>query len=214
MDYTQVKDMQARFDNLVRRVPGEDIEFWFARDLQELLGYDSWASFSIAMRRAINACDPIEYEPVDHFHRVSRAANLDGEVECKVEDFMLTRYACYLIARHSDSHRMTMVFAQSYFAIQTRKQKLVSDRMRLQALIDARASLCKAGEFSADNYERGMDDSGFLQIRLRDAFALSAGAKGLPGVQSNNPVGSDIKQLARRMKSELRALVRDFLTIN
>lgn len=214
MDYTQVKDMQARFDNLVRRVPGENIEFWFARDLQELLGYDSWASFSIAMRRAINACDPVDYEPVDHFRRVTRTANLGGEVECEVEDFMLTRYACYLIAWHSDSHRMTMVFAQSYFAIHTRKQKLVNDRMRLQALIDARAGLCKAGDFLAGNYERGADDTGFLQVRLRDGFVLPAGTQGQPGVQSSNLVGGDIKQLARRMKSELRALVRDFLTIN
>lgn len=155
MDYTQVKDMQSRFDNLVRRVPGENIEFWFARDLQELLGYDCWVNFSIAMRRAINAYDLIDYGPTDHFRSVTRAAILDGEVECDVEDFMLTRYACYLIVWNSDARRMTIVFAQSYFAIQTRKQKLVNDRMRLQALIDVRAGLREAGELLTNNYERG-----------------------------------------------------------
>lgn len=211
MDYTQVKDMQFRFDNLVRRVPGENIEFWFARDLQELLGYDSWTNFSIAMRRAINACDPADYEPVDHFHRVMRAATLGGDVECDVEDFMLTRYACYLIARHGAPHRMTMVFAQSYFALQIRRQKLVNDCMRLQALIDARAGLRESGEFAPGSYERGVDDEGFRWIRLRGASALFDGGQGQRKIHTEN--SGDMKNLARRLKGELHALVRDFLTI-
>ncbi len=210
MDYSQVKDMQARFDNLVRRVPGEAIEFWYARDLQELLGYDSWANFSIALRRAISACDPVEYYPADHFRRVNRAIKFDG-VESVVEDFMLTRYACYLIAWHGDSRRMTMVFAQSYFAIQTGKQKLVNDRMRLQALIDAQASLCKTRQSVPATFERDTDDEGFLWLRLRADAALLDGAKDSRLTQAEN---GEIKQLARRMKSELRALLKDFLTIN
>lgn len=210
MDYSQVKDMQARFDNLVRRVPGETIEFWYARDLQELLGYDSWTNFSIALRRAISACDPVEYYPADHFRRVTRAIKFDG-VEFVVEDFMLTRYACYLIAWHGDSRRMTMVFAQSYFAIQTGKQKLVNDRMRLQALIDAQASLCKTRQSVPAHYERDTDDEGFLWLRLRADAALLDRAKDSRLTQAGN---GEIKQLARRMKSELRALLKDFLTIN
>jgi DNA-damage-inducible protein D len=205
MDYTQVKDMQARFDNLVRRVPGENIEFWFARDLQELLGYDSWTNFSIAMRRAINAYDLIDYGPADHFRSVTREAILDGDVE----DFMLTRYACYLIAWNSDTRRMTIVFAQSYFAIQTRKQKLVNDRMHLQALIDARASLRESGELLTNNYEQGVDDAGFALLRLREDSTMGE-AQGQRDIQPENL--ADIKSLARRLKGELRGLVRDFLT--
>ncbi len=210
MDYSQVKDMQARFDNVVRRVPGENIEFWYARDLQELLGYDSWTNFSIALRRAISACDSIEYYPADHFRSVTRTIKFSGDVKSTVEDFMLTRYACYLIAWHGDSRRMTMVFAQSYFAIQTCKQKLVNDRMRLQALIDARTGLCKSGKHVENNYERGVDDEGFMRIRLCGDSALC----GLQGARRIQPGNGSIKQLARRLKSELRALLKDFLTIN
>lgn len=212
MDYTQVKDMQARFDGLVRRVPGESIEFWFARDLQELLGYDSWVNFSLALRRAINACGAANDEVEDHFRSVTRAAILSGDVACDVEDFMLTRYACYLIARHSDPRRATIIFAQSYFAIQTRKQKLVSDRMRLQALIDARAGAGEVGPPSSGNYERGVDDENFARIRARADSALLGGARGQGGIQPVNLAVTDIKTLARRLKGELRELVRDFLT--
>jgi len=209
MDYTQVKDMQSRFDNLVRRVPGENIEFWFARDLQELLGYDSWANFSIAMRRAINAYHLSDYGPADHFRSVTREAILGDEVECDVDDFMLTRYACYLIAWNSDARRTTIVFAQSYFSIHTRKQKLVNDRMRLQALIDARAGLRESGEFLPNNYEQGMDDEGFARLRFREASIMDE-AQGQGEIQPEN--FADIKNLARRLKGELRGLVRDFLT--
>lgn len=211
MDYSQVKDMQARFDNRVRRVPGETIEFWYARDLQELLGYESWTNFSIALRRAISACDPIEYYPTDHFRHATRAIKLGDGVESVVEDFMLTRYACYLIAWQGDSHRMTMVFAQSYFAIQTRKQKLVNDRMRLQALIDAQASLCKTRQAVPAHYERDADDEGFMRLRLRTSSALLDGVQDSRQTQSKN---GEIKQLAHRMKRELGALLKGFLTIN
>lgn len=215
MDYTQVKDMQSRFDNLVRRVPGEDIEFWFARDLQELLGYDNWVNFSIALRRAIGACGATEFEPADHFRGVTRGAILGsdvayGGVECDVEDFMLTRYACYLIAHHADPRRATIVFAQSYFAIQTRKQKLVNDRMRLQVLIDARAGLRNSRELSSGSYEHGVDDEGFMQIRIRDD--VFGGVQSPRKIQSTYMLGDDVKKLARRLKGELRGLVKDFLT--
>lgn len=220
MDYTQVKDMQSRFDNLVRRVPGEDIEFWFARDLQELLGYDNWVNFSIALRRAISACGATEFEPTDHFRGVTRAVILGSDVECNVEDFMLTRYACYLIAHYADPRRATIVFAQSYFAIQTRKQKLVNDRMRLQALIDARAGLrdpraLSSGSYSSNNYssngyEHGTDDEGFMRIRIRDE--VFGGEQNQREAQPQQMVADDVKNLARRLKGELHGLVKDFLT--
>lgn len=215
MDYTQVKDMQSRFDNLVRRVPGEDIEFWFARDLQELLGYDNWVNFSIALRRAISACGATEFDPADHFRGVTRGAILGSDVECDVEDFMLTRYACYLIAHHADPRRATIVFAQSYFAIQTRKQKLVNDRMRLQALIDGRAGLrdpreLSSGSYSSSNYEHGDDDEGFARLRIRDD--IFGGEQNQRETQPEQLAADDVKTLARRLKGELRGLVRDFLT--
>ncbi|WP_052417727.1 BRO family protein [Cellvibrio mixtus] len=230
MDYTQVKDMQSRFDNLVRRVPGEDIEFWFARDLQELLGYDNWVNFSIVLRRAIGACGATEFEPADHFRGVTRGAILGrdvecgdvtyGDVECDVEDFMLTRYGCYLIAQHANPGRATIVFAQSYFAIQTRKQKLVNDRMRLQALIDGRAGLREprafasgnhsSNNYSSNGYEHGTDDEGFMRIRIRDEVFNAEQNQRKPPPQQM--VADDVKTLARRLKGELHGLVRDFLT--
>jgi len=157
-----VPQLTARFNDLSQRLPGEGIEFWFARDLMEPLCYARWENFSTVIHRAMESCKSTGYDAEDHFRGVTKMVKLGSGSERPVEDFMLTRYACYLVAQNGDPRKQAIAFAQSYFAVQTRKQELIEDRMRLQARMDARDRLRESEEALSQNiYERGVDDAGF-----------------------------------------------------
>lgn len=176
MDNTTIQKMQSRFDSLSHRLPEENVEFWFAREIQEPLGYSKWERFRDAVARAITSCETTGYDPDNHFRVVTKMAQLGSGAERATEDFMLTRYACYLIAQNGDPRKEPIAFAQSYFAIQTRKQELIEDRMRLQARLDARDRLRESEKTLSQNiYERGVDDAGFGRIRSRGDAALFGG---------------------------------------
>jgi DNA-damage-inducible protein D len=171
-----VQKMHSQLDAIVQRVPGENIEFWYARDLQEPLGYVRWENFLTAINRAVESCKSTGYNPDDHFRGVTKMVPVGSGAERPVEDFMLTRYACYLIAMNGDPRKEAIAFAQSYFAIQTRKQELVEERMRLHARLDARERLRESEKDLSQNiYERGVDDKGFGRIRSRGDTALFGG---------------------------------------
>lgn len=176
MDNTTIQKMQSRFDSLSHRLPEENVEFWFAREIQEPLGYSKWERFRDAVARAITSCETTGYDPDNHFRVVTKMAQLGSGAERATEDFMLTRYACYLIAQNGDPRKEPIAFAQSYFAIQTRKQELIEDRMRLQARLDARDRLRESEKTLSQNiYERGVDDAGFGRIRSKGDAALFGG---------------------------------------
>lgn len=176
MDKSTLISLQNRFDGLSQTVPDEGIEFWFARDLMEPLGYVRWENFQTAIQRAITSCETTGYEPNDHFRGVTKMVKLGSGAERAVDDFMLTRYACYLIAQNGDPRKEPIAFAQSYFAIQTRKQELIEDRMRLLARMDARERLRESEKTLSQNiYERGVDDAGFGRIRSKGDAALFGG---------------------------------------
>ncbi len=171
-----VPQLTARFDELSQRLPDEGIEFWFARDLMEPLGYARWENFTTAIRRAIESCRATGYDEGDHFRGVTKMVRLGSGAERPVDDFMLTRYACYLIAQNGDPRKQAIAFAQSYFAVQTRKQELIEDRMRLHARLQARDRLRESEKPLSQNiYERGVDDSGFGRIRAHGDAALFGG---------------------------------------
>jgi DNA-damage-inducible protein D len=142
----------------------------------EPLGYVRWENFQTAIQRAITSCETTGYEPNDHFRGVTKMVKLGSGAERAVDDFMLTRYACYLIAQNGDPRKEPIAFAQSYFAIQTRKQELIEDRMRLLARMDARERLRESEKTLSQNiYERGVDDDGFGRIRSKGDAALFGG---------------------------------------
>ena len=171
-----IQVLQNRLDSLIQRIHDEDVEFWFARDVMDTLGYARWENFETAIGRAVESCETTGYEPDNHFRGVTKMVRLGSGAERAIEDFMLTRYACYLIAQNGDPRKEPIAFAQSYFAVQTRKQELIEDRMRLQARLDARERLRESEKTLSTNiYQRGVDDAGFGRIRSKGDQALFGG---------------------------------------
>ncbi len=176
MQSKDIQLMKDRFDALSQTVPEEGVEFWFARDLMEPLGYARWENFQTAIKRAIESCETTGYASEDHFRGVTKMVRLGSGAERAIDDFMLTRYACYLLAQNGDPRKEPIAFAQSYFAIQTRKQELIEDRMRLQNRLDTRERLRESEKALSQNiYERGVDDAGFGRIRSKGDAALFGG---------------------------------------
>ena len=202
-----VKKLQSRFDALAQNIPGEEIEFWFARDLQEPLGYLRWENFLIAIERAIASCKTTGYEPNDHFRGVTKMVPVGSGAERPIDDFMLTRYACYLIAQNGDPRKEPIAFAQSYFAIQTRKQELIEARMRLQDRLEVREKLRQSEKTLSQNiYERGVDDVGFARIRSKGDSALFGGystqaMKSKYGITESRPLADFLPTLTIAAKN-------------
>jgi len=174
------------------------IEFWFARDLQKLLGYIEWRKFKGVIEKAQIACKQSNNEVLDHFVGAAKKVQLGSDAEREIEDIMLTRYACYLIAQNGDSRKEEIAFAQSYFAIQTRKQELIEERIQLRERFEAREKLTQSEtELSKLIYERGINEQGFARIR-------SKGDKALFG-------GKDTKQMKIKLKIPQKRPLADFL---
>jgi DNA-damage-inducible protein D len=154
----------------------DGVEYWLARELQILLGYSDWRNFINAVEKAKESCKTIGEAVLDHFVDVTKMVKIGSGAERKQDDIMLTRYACYLIAQNGDPKKEQIAFAQSYFAIQTRKQELLEERIRLNERLQAREKLAATEtELSKNIYERGVDNKGFANIRSKGDWALFGG---------------------------------------
>ena len=153
-----------------------DVEYWMARDLQQLLDYTQWRNFLLVVDKAKIACLKSKQNVADHFADVSKMVDLGSGSKRQVDDIMLTRYACYLIAQNGDPRKEQIAFAQSYFAIQTRKQELLEERIALVERVHARQKLSDTEhELSGVLYERGIDGQGFARLRSKGDEALFGG---------------------------------------
>ncbi len=153
-----------------------DTEYWLARELQELLGYTQWRNFSKVIEKAIIACENSGQAKEDHFLGVNKMVEMPKGGTKPIDDIMLTRYACYLIAQNGDPRKEQIAFAQSYFALQTRKQELLEKRINEIERVRARKKLSQTEkELSGILYERGVDSKGFARIRSKGDQALFGG---------------------------------------
>lgn len=152
------------------------IEYWMARDVQRLLDYAEWRNFLQVIEKAKRACLNSGQTVSDHFVDVNKTIPMPKGAEKDIQDIMLTRYACYLIAQNGDPKKEQIAFAQSYFAIQTRKQEILEERIALVERLRAREKLADTEfELSGIIYERGVDGKGFARLRSKGDQALFGG---------------------------------------
>lgn len=179
MDILKIQQYKSSFDQIVKEIKDDDgnsIEVWYARELQEVLGYARWENFVGAIGRAIESCKTLGINIDDHFREVTKMVGLGSGSQRPIQDFMLTRYACYLIAQNGDPKKEEIAFAQSYFAVQTRKAELIEERLNEIARLNTRERLrTSEKQLSRNIFQRGVDDRGFGRIRSKGDQALFGG---------------------------------------
>ena len=141
MDKKRVESTKQQFDLIVHNHEETNVEYWFARELMPLLGYERWENFDKTITRAMESCETSGVTVLDHFREVTKMIATGKGARRSVKDYMLTRYACYLVAQNGDPKKEEIAFAQSYFALQTRKQELIEERISRIERTEARGRL-------------------------------------------------------------------------
>ncbi len=211
MDLQRINKHKQSFDDITQYIEGEDkeskVEVWFARDLQSALGYARWENFVVAIGRAVESCKSQNINVDDHFREVTKMVQLGSGSERPVKDYMLTRFACYLIAQNGDPKKEEVAFAQGYFALQTRRAELIAEHMQQQSRLETRDRLrASEKQLSKNIYERGVDDKGFGRIRSKGDAVLFGGhttedMKNRLGIKGSRPLADFLPTLTIAAKN-------------
>lgn len=199
-----IKELFEKFEEACKVAEG--IECWSARDLQALLGYAQWKNFENVIEKAKKAALNAGTDVSDHFADIGKMVDIGLGTKREIEDVILTRYACYLIAQNGDSAKPEIAFAQTYFAVQTRRLELIEERLLDTERVSAREKLSKSEKkLSGIIYERGVDDKGFAIIRSRGDEALFGGYNTLEmktklNVPSKRPLADFLPTLTIKAK--------------
>ena len=185
----------------------EGIECWSARDLQDILGYSQWRNFKNVIDKAQKSCEKAGEDAKNHFAEFGKMVEIGSGVQKPIEDIALTRYACYLIAQNGDATtKSEIAFAQTYFAVQTRKQEIIEKRLLDVARVTAREKLSQSEKkLSGIIFERGIDSKSFGNIRSKGDQALFGGKttndmKQILKVPDNRPLADFLPTLTIKAK--------------
>lgn len=204
MKKEEIKSLLDKFEAAANSVEG--VECWSARELQTLLGYAKWDNFiNNVVVKAKEACKNAGEDIQNHFPDVGKMVSIGYGVEKQIDDILLTRYACYLIAQNGDSRKSQVAFAQTYFAVQTRKAEIIEQRLLDYERVKAREKLSRTEkQLSGILYERGIDSKGFAIIRSKGDQALfkmsTQMLKKKMGVPSGRPVADFLPTISIKAK--------------
>lgn len=199
-----IAEMFVQFESACYDYNG--LECWSARELQEVFNYSEWRNFQKVIDKAITACESSGEKKADHFVEFNKMIELAKGAQREIEDIALTRYACYLVAQNGDPAKPSIAFAQTYFAVQTRKQEIIEQRLLDVARVSAREKLSKSEKkLSGIIYERGVDEKGFALIRSKGDQALFGGfsthdMKKKLGVPATRPLADFLPTLTIKAK--------------
>lgn len=164
MEKNKIIAIKLQFDEIIHVIEDTEVEYWYARELMPLLGYERWENFEKAVKRAIESCKASGIKDVDHFREVTKMISTGKGAKRKVKDYMLTRYACYLIAQNGDTKKEQIAFAQSYFAVQTRKQELIEERISYIERSEARGRLKESERRAKSEEKKLLKQSGKFSV--------------------------------------------------